>query len=176
MRSKKGFTPRYKKVRYSNETTCINLASSIDQDTTPTLPVIDSKRGSILIAPTTLQGTRKAKNFLLSISSFGNTVPLLCAVVYVPQGTDPSTITPSVTTSRTGSSLYEPNQNVIMQFVMNPVDPSSGIGSDVQNFKTRLARNLDSGDSIQLVFCPAYSSSNAQTVHIAGTFNYAISY
>ena len=96
MRSRKGFTPRYKKVRYSNETTCVNIQSSITQNTTPTLPLIDDKRGFILVNSANLQGTRKAKNFLLSISSFGNTVPLLCAVVYVPQGTDPSTITPSV--------------------------------------------------------------------------------
>lgn len=179
MYKKRNYTPRYKKVRYSNETTCLNISSQVTGGQTPTIPVYsDGALGFVLVKAADLQGTRKVKNMLLSISSYGNQVPLLCAIVYVPQGTSPSNITPSNVANRTGSSLYEPNQNVIMQFVMNPIDPTSGAGSDVQNFKTRLARNLDSGDSIMLVMCPAYPTAQGtdQTIRVAGTFNYAISY
>lgn len=177
MYSRKSFKPRYKKVRYSNETTAINVTSTIEANNQGTNPVFtNGKKGLILVEPTQLQGTRKAKNMLLSISTVGNTVPLLCAIVYVPQGTEPSDVGFATEASRSGHSLYEPNQNVIMQFVLNPVKSDTNVGSDVQTFKTRLARNLDSGDSIMFVYAPAFASDNQMTVKIAGTFNYAISY
>lgn len=170
------YKPRYKKVRYSNETTSLNCSSSVDANTQPTIPVYSDTgaKGLILVAPTNIQGTRKVKNMTLSVSSAGNNVPLLCSVVYVPQGTSASNLTPS-SDNETGASLYEPNQNVIMQFVMNPV-VSTNTGSNVQVFRTKLARNLDSGDKIVFVATPAYGYDAAQTVRIVGTFNYAVSY
>ena len=176
MYSRKGFKPRYKKIRYSNETTSINISSSLTENTTPTLPVYEgNKKGAILVSAASVQGTRKVKNMTLSLSTIGNQVPLLCTVVYVPQGTDPSDVQAASSSDRAGMSLYEPNQNVIMQFVINPVF-TTGQGSETQVYRTRLARNLDSGDSIMLLFAPAYSLGTAQTVKVVGTFNYAISY
>lgn len=176
MSSKKGaFKTRYKKVRYSSETTSLNVTDQISANNMPTIPAnLPNAKGMTLVAPAQIQGTRKVKNMTLSVASTGNTVPLLCAVVYVPQGTLASDLTPGPN-NLTGASLYEPNQNVIMQFVMNPIG-QGGEGSNVQVFRTKLARNLDSGDSIVFVAVPAASSSTAQNVTIVGTFNYAISY
>lgn len=174
---KTAFKARYKKVRYSSETTSLNAEGTIAAGTMSTFPSGGSpvQKGMVLVSPATIQGTRKVKNMTLSIASKGNTVPLLCAIVYVPQGTDASSITPGPN-GLTGASLYEPNQNVIMQFVMNPVE-SDNTGSNVQVFRTKLARNLDSGDKIVFIAAPAYANEDdSMTIKIVGTFNYAISY
>ena len=162
-----------KKVRYSNETSCVAIDSGYTG--MGTMPIIDNKVGAILVAATDLQGTRKCKNFTLSLTSQGNTVPLICALIYCPGGLQPNNLGAPNPDARAGVSLYEPNQNVIMQFVMNPVLDTNA-GSDVQVFRTRLARNLDSGDYIALIFTPARAPSAQETVHIRGTLNYAISY
>lgn len=180
MSSKKGaFKTRYKKVRYSSETTSLNVAAQIPSNAMPTIPatapgVAPAAKGMTLVTPAQIQGTRKVKNMTLSVSSTGNRVPLLCAIVYVPQGTLASDLMPGPN-NLNGASLYEPNQNVIMQFVMNPIG-TTGEGSNVQVFRTKLARNLDSGDSIVFVAVPAKADANQQDVTIVGTFNYAISY
>ena len=178
MSSKKGaFKTRYKKVRYSSETTSLNVTDTIAANAMSTFPFVQGPptyKGMTLVTPASIQGTRKVKNMTLSVSSTGNRVPLLCAIVYVPQGTLASDVMPGPL-NLTGASLYEPNQNVIMQFVMNPIG-TSGEGSNVQVFRTKLARNLDSGDSIVFVAVPAKADPNPQTVTIVGTFNYAISY
>lgn len=178
MSSKKGaYKPRYKKVRYSSETTSLNVTDSIPATTNKTFPDGGgtNEKGMVLVSPAAIQGTRKVKNMTLSVASTGNTVPMLCAVVYVPQGTDASNLTPGPS-GINGASLYEPNQNVIMQFVMNPV-LGDNTGSNVQVFRTKLARNLDSGDKIVFIATLANPVSDAATnVRIVGTFNYAISY
>lgn len=176
MSSKKGaYKPRYKKVRYSSETTSLNASGSIPANTTSTFPVGEnSEKGMVLVAPATIQGTRKVKNMTLSIASTGNPVPLLCTVVYVPQGTNASDLTAGPV-GINGASLYEPNQNVIMQFVMNPVTDTN-VGSNVQVFRTKLARNLDSGDKIVFIATPAATYASEMSISIVGTFNYAISY
>lgn len=175
MSSKKGaYKPRYKKVRYSSETTSLNATGSIPTNTQTTFPVDGGDKGMVLVAPATIQGTRKVKNMTLSIASTGNFVPLLCAVVYVPQGTNASDLTAGPS-GINGASLYEPNQNVIMQFVMNPVT-AANVGSNVQVFRTKLARNLDSGDKIVFIATPAGGYGSDMTINIVGTFNYAISY
>lgn len=166
---------RKSKKRYSNETTSFTFKDTGITGTT-TGPVKESKLGQILVQSATLQGTRKVKNMTLSITSFGNTVPLYCAVVYCPGGTAPSSLTPGSDSLRVGSELYEPNQNVIMQFMMNPVKTDTMVNTQVQTFKTRLARNLDSNDYIALIYCPAIASATDQDIQVSGTFNYAIAY
>lgn len=175
------YTPRrtaFKRVKYSNETTSFNTTTDISSGQTPNFPSFGegaSNMGLILVAPVTNQGRRKVKNFTLSISTKGNSVPLVGTLVYVPQGTNPSTILIGQNTSQSGASLYEPNQNVILQFVLNPVGTDFN-GSDVQRFYSRLARNLDSGDRIMLILVPAIASEESQSINITGTLNYAISY
>lgn len=94
----------YKVVKYSNETT--NFAANLPA--TPTTPLSSV---AVMIAPLAAQGMRKAKNFTLQIFTTSN-LPIIFALVYVPQGTEPSKLT--FGSPETPVSLYEPNQNVFM--------------------------------------------------------------
>lgn len=167
---------RYKKVRYSNETSTFNITTNIAAASTTSFPDYQGNLGKTLVSAAEIQGTRKVKNMTLSISTSQISVPVLCTVVYVPQGTQPSGLTVNGSGTESPSSLYEPNQNVIMQFVLNPVY-ANGEGSCVQRFKTRLARNLDSGDCIKLIMAPSTAlTAPLNGFNVTGTFNYAISF
>lgn len=69
------------------------------------------------------------------------------------------------------TSIYEPNQNVIMSGVVGP-------GSNQQTWRTRLARNLNSGDSIQICFSSLYVTQiwQGDLFELNCTLNYAISF
>ena len=168
---------RLAKSRYSNETTVITFNTAEAQpeagQTFPSDTIEEQEyRGFPIVAKTTVYGTRKAKNFDLTLTTKGLNAPLLGCLVYVPQGTLASAITSSSAGLGDVKSLYEPNQNVIMQFMV----PANGSADapQITKVRTRLARNLDSGDSIVLIFCPL--ETLADTVYIAATVNYAIKY
>ena len=165
----------YKKQRYSNETSIFNIVSHLDANQAPTYPTFNNKIGYSLVPSTTVQGTRKVKNMTLSISASSLATPMVGAVVYVPAGTNCSTIAHPAANGDP-ASLYEPNQNVIQQFVLNPVEADSLVNTTVQRFRTRLARNLESGDEIRLVLSPLYASDSAYDAKVSGSFNYAIAY
>ena len=114
------YTRRVKTVKYSNETynftgNYIAPDASQKQDWSETM-----------ISAIDQQGVRKCKNFELSLTggSFQPTgggpedqrpaiqAPIFFALVYVPQGTQPSKI--NIGQPDSCASLYEPNQNVIM--------------------------------------------------------------
>lgn len=177
MYRKKGYSSRrYKKVRYSNETSTFNIQTNIASQSTASFPLYGASLGKTLVSAAQIQGTRKVKNMTLSISTSQISVPILCTVIYVPQGTEAGSLSINPSGGPNPSSLYEPNQNVIMQFVLNPVY-ANGEGSCVQRFKTRLARNLDSGDSIKLVMAPSTAlAADLDNFKVSGTFNYAISF
>lgn len=151
------YSRSYKVQKYSNET-CNFVGTG----------TVNANGNAIaLVAPIDSQGMRKCKNFTLTIACSANiSVPLIYALVYVPQGTLASRL--NIGENGGVVSLYEPNQNVIL----------SGILSYDQNVPvtkySRLARNLNSGDSIQLIV----RAINAEEVSldIAATLNYAISY
>ena len=150
-----------KTTKYSNET----FATAI------TAQFLDQQSYQTTFTPgINVMGTRKVKNFTLSVIA-GTPVPFYFALVYVPEGTVASalkfghTITDNVLTS---DSLYEPNQNVIMSGIFG------GDANQVYRFKSRLARNLNSNDSIQLVVRPV-ASTEANTVLLA-TLNYALAF
>ena len=170
MRRSRGYTRRYtrriKTVKYSNETTNASGDFTIaDGNQQLALP---------LIAPSNVQGTRKCKNFELSLcgGNWTNTdadgIPISWALVYVPEGTQPGDIRQGAL--GTPASLYEPAQNVIM----------SGIwpGNLTSNYKvkTRLARNLNSGDSIFLVFRTSINQPDGAQKSVVVNLNYAIAY
>lgn len=157
------------KGKYSNETTTVNMAL--------TTPLAAGSSMKYEIVPVTnVYGTRKVKNFTLnlSIANFTNT-PVVYALVYVPEGTSPSALTTQgndvteqgVTTSI--AQLYKPNQNVIMQGIIVPGDPRPVIQ------KSRLARNLDSGDSICLLIANV-AAVQSGTPAVFGTVNYAVKF
>lgn len=164
------YTRRLKTVKYSNET----FNAVIDSSGT------NATSNTVLITQIDNQGTRKVKNFELSFSTGpsiynsnpvadANSAPTIWALVYVPQGNVPQNI--SIGTS-TASTLYEPNQNVIMSGILPPGKTSQPI-----RYKSRLARNLNSGDYIALVTRDATAGlNNPGNRKIAASLNYAISF
>lgn len=93
-----------------------------------------------IVQATTQEGVRKAKNISVSIATPANGVgnaSFYWALLYSPEGNTPNEL------SSTGQ-LYQPSQYVI----------SSGIVSGEQGklrISSRLARNLNQGDSIYLL-------------------------
>lgn len=164
--SARRYTRRIKTVKYSNETTGFSGVWTITDGA--------QQNDSVLIAPTSIQGTRKCKNFEISLcgspwsSEDQSDIPILWALVYVPQGTNPSPL--QVPGPGNASSIYEPNQNVIMSGIW-----PSNITANYK-VKTRLARNLNSGDSIYLLFRTAFDIPDGTTKSIVATLNYAIAY
>lgn len=154
-----------KKIKYSNETYSINY------------PVAYTASGTtqsvVMIASIDNQGMRKAKNFSLKIYTPELTLhtpdgnvdkegAIVWALVFVPQGTNVQGLQLG---NNTSASLYEPNQNVIMSGVV--------CSNQITNAKTRLARNMNAGDAIYLVF---QSYNNNSDYSIGATLNYAIAY
>ena len=154
--------------KYSNETYAAQYSFTLNNESSALT------YATIFTTITQVMGTRKAKNFTLNSVVSGTQIPLYFALVFVPQGTDPSNLNFGNTVESgvlLSSSLYEPNQNVIMSGIIG------GPMSQVERHKTRLARNLNSGDRILLVFRPlGYNTEEAQNVQVAFTLNYVISY
>ncbi|QYM90072.1 hypothetical protein [Circoviridae sp.] len=169
------YTRRLKTVKYSNET--YNYAGSLQIHNA-------AQKGNwhqTLISAIDQQGVRKCKNFELSLTGSpfvpaaggeGPAIqaPIFYALVYVPQGTEASQI--NIGSPDACASLYEPNQNVILAGVW-PGDLKAPFTK-----KTRLARNLNSGDSIQLILATSTlnDAGGAYEKSVAVTLNYAISF
>ena len=89
---------------------------------------------------------------------------MLWALVYVPSNTTPS----EMGLFGDPHSVYEPNQAVIMCGLYDPESPGN-----TAKCSTRLARNLNSGDSIAFVY---RFSNDTAPVSIQFTLSYAICY
>lgn len=152
-----------KTAKYSNET--FNFQQAISEYTEgANYPVIVS-------ASTDVLGTRKTKNFTVNFLSSSEDIPFLFALVYVPQGTNPAGLRWGSTFQDgylISASLYEPNQNVILSGI------TAGFNQGVITKKTRLARNLNSGDKLVFIFRPLGTFTSP--IVISGSVNYAISY
>lgn len=164
-------------MKYSNENACIagTLSASADD------PDGHHKQSYFQLIPaTTAQGTRKVKNLTLKIllgPSFNvnkqdptqkteSVGSLAFVVVFVPEGTLPS----SINVGDQSVSLYEPNQNVILSGIID--------NTQTYTFRTRLARNLNSGDSIYIVLRDNNAVTEDTYTATAAQFmlNYAIAY
>lgn len=109
-------------------------------------------------------GMRKAKNFTLDLFATSDDMQAInFALVYVPQGSTATTLNPI---GADATSIYEPNQNVIMSGI---------ISTDGQKnrFTTKLARNLNSGDSIGLIVC---APANKAAVDYSAALTYSITF
>lgn len=166
-----------KTVKYSNETYNFSVQTT---NPTPGTAVSDY---IALIAPVTTQGVRKVKNFTLTIAN--NADPFFWALVYVPQGTNPSALNVgSINKDHQGAaSLYDPNQNVILSGVANnDATPGTDLTVSPRGItvisRTRLARNLNSGDYIAFVYrsFAQYTAANSGRILAMVQLNYAISY
>ena len=165
---------RYKPAgaRYSNETVAFNETLNSDETAGTTFPYNETSqtRGIIIVAPTEILGNRKTKNFTIKVTATGNEEQLFGALVYVPEGT----IASNLNVTGHAQSLYEPNQNVISTFIIPPnvqrnadrevVSSSAPTQIVVQS---RLARNLNTGDKIVLIFAsPSDLTPTAQQYQI----------
>lgn len=165
---------RVKRAKYSNETHAMGV--DLTEGETANISRYNAGNLSMLLIPASKnQGMRKAKNFDLSLQSNNMANPVHFALVYVPEGQDPSTMQkpngyapPTAEGPSAPTSIYEPNQNVIMSGVLPP-DTTNPI-----HFRTRLARNLNSGDAIYLCVEPAFDVTSAG--FIDAQLNYAICY
>ena len=147
-----------KTVKYSNETYNITNTISIASGGYIYTP---------LVSASDVQGVRKAKNFTLKVFYAGIT-PLMFVLAYVPENQKPQAINRG--SSEGAVSLYEPNQNVIMSGYITPNY------NTMQTFRTRLARNLNSGDTIQMILAPAAATDAVVQQLIGISLNYAITY
>lgn len=163
------YTRRLKTVKYSNETRAFSFDYNFD----------GNQNAISIITVNTEQGMRKCKNFTLNIgadnvekddTALVTSIPIAFALVYVPQGTTPNIITFGAESQSiiSTTSLYEPNQNVILSGLISP-------GQAPRTFYSRLARNLNSGDSVGLCIRSPATNAGAKS-NIVCSLNYAISF
>jgi hypothetical protein len=150
-----------KPVRYSNETVAGQAAGLIGPATTQWVEVVSA---------TTAQGVRKVKNPTMRFVTSPPlpSTPLLWALIYAPQGFDNFVLSMGAA-GGVPTSIFEPNQNVIMSGLLNPMGTAEPV-----SYRSRLARNLESGDRLVLLFYNPHGE--ATTVTIGYSLNYAICY
>ena len=190
---------RTRSAKFSNETCAVNVQATQAVAAGFTFPQFDPPdpsqgqiaKGLMVVPATTIMGTRKVKNITLKLTARGNESPIVGALIYVPEGTQASDLSTQLSTS----SLYEPNQNVIMTFILPPSVDRDPDGFVTQMFtpptttvSNRLARNLSSGDMLVLVMAcvddvnagdgtvDAGTGRTKDPMAIFGTVNFAIKY
>ena len=171
---RKGYVRKYsrvpRKLKYSNETrvSSFRLLNTVAQGVQSNTQITEE---------TDLLGTRKVKNFTVSLHTSELFVDgikqeyalLAWALVYVPEGLDPSSIHFFDPNAQGNKSFYEPNQNVIMAGLLD--------NRHCIRLKSRLARNLNSGDRIFLCICdPGNGVSHSREHFLSIAVNYAISF
>ena len=117
-----------------------------------------------IVPPIEEQGMRKVKHLTISMSNntAGDTLPFFYSIVYVPQGYDPQPIVVPASGYAVGN--YQANQFVMSSGV---VDFSAG----PTRIRSRLSRNLNSGDAIYLILATTNASN---TGYIVSQVQYAI--
>lgn len=164
-----------KTVKYSSENTQFSLLLP-----TFTGPGTTEDNSLVsIISPIESQGVRKVKNISLSFTPMAVPYAIAWALVYVPEGVAPSSLRISkAPTGETGTavSMYEPNQNVILAGIVPPSNAATN-NSPSTIRRTRLARNLNSGDQIMLILKYIASAAYEESPrYIFGVCNYAICY
>lgn len=160
-----------KTTKYSNETYSYGINRAMQ--TTNVGQGVDVILINAAIVPATnILGTRKVKNFTVRIGtddlqSGDLSFPTIFqwCLVFVPEGLQPSR---PVIGAASFASMYEPNQNVILSGISD--------GKQVYVSKTRLARNLNSGDNIYFVIHSENITAGNYTTKIYAQINYAISF
>lgn len=178
-----------RKQKYSNETIAFNTQLTAEVDGNESFPenydqedpTILLSRGVLIVPSTNILGNRKVKNFTLKLTANGNDDQIFGALVYVPEGT----MTSQLQVGGPFQSIYEPNQNVICTFIIPPNVARQNDGTITQlsaptqiTVSNRLARNLNTGDCIALVFASpnGITATNEEPLVISGTCNFAIKY
>lgn len=121
-----------------------------------------------IVQSTTQEGVRKAKNISISIAppSFNSNYSYYWALIYLPEGQTANELSSS-------NQLYTPSQFVINSGIVT-------IEQGKMRITSRLARNLNQGDSIYLLlgtnsqFLPASDALNP--TQASYRFNYLVRY
>ena len=162
-RVRRAYGPRKK---YSLARTC--AASSVSCSAGGTL---GAQQMVSIVASAAAQGKRKCKNFDINLACRSATAAdqegslIYYALVYVPAGTTAATLN-----ATSGSELYTPAANVLAAGIY---DVAKGTGFRV---RTRLARNLNAGDEIQLVLRGTNYGASVNTVNLSGVITYVVAY
>ena len=113
--------------------------------------------GQVVVPATTTQGMRKVKHLTVSLAAaLATSTPFYWALVFVPQGYNANILFGEA------GSLYEPNQYVM---ACGLIDPDAG----PIRIRSPIARNLNSGDSVQLILASLEASTSYR-----GVVSYAI--
>jgi hypothetical protein len=126
----------------------------------------------VVVASTTAQGVRKVKNptLRLVMAPPDPATFVLWALIYGPQGFPDTSLKLMVgAQGEVPASIFEPNQNVIMSGLLNATGPQEPV-----TYRSRLARNLESGDAIYLLVLNPHDAQ--VNISIAYSLNYAICY
>ena len=136
---------------------------SVQQNTFRLLLTSQNPQNNIVCVPdSATEGMRKVKHLTISLGNITGSGVLYWALVFVPAGYSPNSI--NIPSQNAGGSLYEPNQ-----FVMNC--GCLDIDAGPCRISSPVARNLNSGDSIQcIIAAPGLSSQ----VDVTGIVKYAI--
>ena len=156
--------PHNNRDKYSVEQTFINPPSTsnwFDVAGEGTIRIRTRQFTIPVINPSTDQGMRKVKHFTLTFNGIPDAMAY--ALVYVPDGYTPNYI--KFPGEGYAISMYEPNQFVISQGVL---DPSAG----PVRIRSPLSRNLNSNDTIYLVLAIPYTEE--ATNSLLATVKYAI--
>lgn len=122
----------------------------------------DSQQYSLsVIEPVDFQGMRKVKHLTITFSSSTN-VPVYYAIVYCPQGYTPQPL--HLPASGSAITFYAANQFIMSSGVLD-------FAGGPLRIRSRLSRNLNSGDGIYL--CLA-TTSNSSTQNISAHVTYAV--
>nr|QCF59311.1 hypothetical protein 2 [Kirkovirus sp.] len=172
-KTKKG---TFKREKYSRQ--CISDFSEL------TFTNSMQQTGSI-IPSTTVQGQRKVKNMSIDLAVGSTTVsggtpaengtfstPVLFAVVYHPEGTVVNEMNTShLTSSGVLTQTYVPEQNIIFMRMLSPIEGSI-------HCQIPLSRNINAGDSIDLIVYHPLSHSEGSTLkfNFGYSFQYSIAY
>lgn len=174
--SRRSYIPRPLK-KYSVEHTSLNRSILMTSPFTQSTFAVD------IIPQLATYGVRKVKNINLTITLSPVPCPILWAVVYLPEGlgTADSSGILYAKLNNPGSdmtSVYEPNQNVIMSGIL-PASPNTATTPVVLRKSTRLARNLNSGDRVQLAFnlgAPQFSDITSYTLNFSALTSFAVAF
>ena len=182
-----GYSYKPRSAKYSNETVSFNVDLTDDVAQNTNFPHEQGHPAGIpIVAPTNVFGNRKVKNFTIKVTANGNDDQIFGALVYVPEGTQPS----DMQVGGPAQSMYEPNQNVITTFVIPPNSFRNANGN-IQMMSaptqivvnSKLARNLNTGDMIMMILSSPNGlvagtgvDDNPEPVNISGIVNYAIKF
>ena len=111
----------------------------------------------------------KVKNFRLNIV-FASSVSVLWALVYVPEGMPIGTLNTAGVVGGPALSLYEPQQFLIASGIYSSAATNSGANAGPLRIWTPLARNLNPGDGVFLIW---RALENVAGVETYITINYA---